>query len=243
VLIEQQGIVALNILRKENLLVGLTHPHSDIVLFDYQSNQIDRIVPGIPWKLGNPLSREIVVAPSGNIYTYRGTEDPAQRDEVHPVWVYNIHTGRMKETEFTMSNGFWIGQTETRDGTKIYVSTTNGQLYEFDVPTETFTDLGHMLPRDQYDAGRRIRYQYGLVLSPDEDVIYFVPSDIQNPTGSGELFQYEIESGEVTFVQQLPVGVYTSGDLRDEENVYFAHFGSERNPWGGDVRLMVISDR
>lgn len=52
---------------------------------------------------------------------------------MHPVWVYDIHTEEMKETAFTMTHGFWIGRTETRDGSTIYVSTTNGQLYEFDV--------------------------------------------------------------------------------------------------------------
>ncbi len=172
VVTEQQGIVALNILREEGLLIGLAHPHSDIVLFDYRTNQIDRIVPGIPWKLGNPLSREIIVAPSGNIYTYRGTEEPDQRDEIHPVWVYNVHTNEMKETKFTMTNGFWDGQTETRDGTKIYVSTTNGQLYEFDVATESFKDLGHMLPKEDYEAGRRVRYQSALIL--EENLLYTV---------------------------------------------------------------------
>jgi outer membrane protein assembly factor BamB len=241
VITENQGIVALNILRDENLLVGLAHPYSDIVLYDYQDEQIDLVVPGIPWSLGNPLSREVIVAPSGNIYTYRGTEDPKQRDEVHPVWVYNIHNGEMRETEFTITNGFWIGQTETRDGSKIYVSTTNGQLYEFDVATESFKDLGHMLPEEEYEAGRRILYQYGPILSPDEKKIYFVPSVIDNPEGSGELYEYDIASGEVTFIEQLPIGIYTSGDLRDDENIYFAHFGSERQLWGGDVRLMVIS--
>jgi outer membrane protein assembly factor BamB len=241
VVTENQGIVALNILRDEGLLVGLAHPHSDIVLYDYKNDQIDRIIPGIPWELGNPLSREVIVAPSGNIYTYRGTEDPKQRNEEHPVWVYNIHTGEMKETEFTMTNGFWIGQTETRDGSKIYVSTTNGQLYEFDVASETFKELGHMLPKEEYDAGRRIMYQYGPILSPDEKKIYFIPSVIDYPEGSGELFEYDIESGEVTYVQKLPVGIYTSGDLRDDENIYFAHFGSPTQLWGGDVRLMVIN--
>jgi len=58
-------------LAQEHLLVGLAHPSSDIVLYDYQANKLVKIVPGIPWKLGNPLSREIIVAPSGNIYIYR----------------------------------------------------------------------------------------------------------------------------------------------------------------------------
>ena len=241
VITEQQGIVGLNILQSEGLLVGLAHPNCDIVLYFYRNDRIDRVVPGIPWKLGNPLSREVIVAPSGNIYTYRGTEDPSQRDEIHSVWVFNIHSGEMRETEYSMTNGFWIGQTETHDASTIYVSTTNGQLYEFDVATETFTDLGHMLPEEEYEAGRRIRYQYGPILSPDEKKLYFVPSVIENPEGTGELYEYDISTGEVTFVQQLPVGIYTAADLRDEQNVYFAHFGTERQLWGGRVRLMMLT--
>ena len=34
--------------------------------------------------------------------------------------------------------------------------------------------------------------------------------------------------------------VCTSGDVRDDEHIYFAHFGNEGNPWSGDVRLMAL---
>ena len=57
---------------------------------------------------------------------------------------------------------------------------------------------------------------------------------------SGELFEYDIASGKVTFVQQLPMGIYTAADLRDDENIYLAHFGTEQRLWSGRVRLMVI---
>jgi hypothetical protein len=146
VVTEHQGIVGLNILGNEGLLVGLVHPHSDLALYDYQDRELIKVVRGIPWELGNPLSREVIVAQTGNIYSFRGTEEPFQCRDTHPVWVYNIHTGEMKQTEYNMTNGFWIGQTETRDGSKIYVTTVNGQLYEFDNATETFKDLGYMLP-------------------------------------------------------------------------------------------------
>ena len=120
VVMQHEGIVSLNILPQENLLVGLAHPSSDIVLYDFSKRRLSKIVPGNPWKLGNPLSREVIVAPSGNIYTYRGTEAVAQRHETHTVWVYNIHTGEMRDTGFRMTQGFWIGQTEKRDHSKIY---------------------------------------------------------------------------------------------------------------------------
>jgi len=245
VVTEHEGILSLNILPEEHSLVGLAHPSSDIVLYNYQTDQLVKVVPGIPWKLGNPLSREVIVAPSGNIYTYRGTEAVDQRNETHSVWVYNIHTGEMRDTGFQMTKGFWIGQTEKRDGSKIYINTTGGEIYEFDVATETFKDLGYELP---ITDKRIIDYTYTITLSPDETRLYYVLSVIQNPGGpegdgsggTGELYYYDLATGQVVFVQQLLPGIYTSQDLRDDENIYFAHFGGFGNLWSGDVRLFIL---
>ena len=240
VILKNQGIVAMGILPKQYLLVGLAHPHSDLVLYNYRTNHVQEIIPGIPWKLGNPLSREVIIAPSGRIFTYRGTEDPKQRNEKHSVWVYDPQTGKMTDTGFEMTQGFWIGQTETRDGSKIYVSTTNGQLYEFDTASEKFKDLGYLLPEKDVAAGRKITFMYGVTLSPDEKSLYYIPAVLENPEGTGELYAYDIESGQVRFVQQMLPGIYTSGDLRDEENIYLAHFGSYDNLWSDRARLMII---
>jgi hypothetical protein len=243
VVTEHEGIVSLNILREEHLLVGLAHPSSDIVLYDYEAVRVARIIPGIPWKLGNPLSRETIVAPSGRIYMYRGTEDPAQRDAEHDVWVCDPRTGGMEDTGVAMSGGFWIGQTEKRNGSMIYVSTTTGRLYEFDTASETFRDLGVMLPEEQLAAGRRVLFTYAITLSPDEKRIYIVLSVLERPQGSGELYAYDMATGTYSFVRQLPVGIYTSADLRDGANVYFAHFGTARDIWSGSPRLFILHVR
>lgn len=240
VVTEHEGIVALNILRSEHLLVGLAHPSSDIVLYDYRARALLGTIPGIPWKLGNPLSREIVIAPSGRIYTYRGTEDPARRDERHDVWVCDPRSGRMEDTGVGMSGGFWIGQTEKRDGSRIYVSTTTGRLSEFDTARETFRDLGVMLPAGQIAAGRRVLFTYAITLSPDEKRIYIVLSVLDQPQGSGELYEYDIAAGTYSFVQQLPIGIYTSADVRDGENVYFSHVGTAQDIWSGRPRLFIL---
>jgi hypothetical protein len=245
VVTEHEGIVSLNIFPKLDLLVGLAHPSSDIVLFDYEAKQLVKIVPGIPWKLGNPLSREVIVAPSGNIYTYRGTEEVNQRNETHTVWVYNLHSGEMKDTGFKMTNGFWIGQTQKRDGSKIYINTTGGEMYEFDVATETFQDLGYELPPTDK---RIIDNTYVIQLSPDEKKLYYILSVIEEPGGSqytgsggsGELYYYDLVTKEIVFVQQLPIGVYTSADLRDEEHLYFSHFGTKANIWSGTAGLFIL---
>ncbi|HVN15875.1 MAG TPA: hypothetical protein VMT73_09065, partial [Anaerolineales bacterium] len=238
-----EGIISLNILPQEHLLIGLAHPSSNIILYDYQAEKLISIIPGIPWKLGNPLSREVIVAPSGNIYTYRGTEDVSQLNETHSVWVTNIHTGETKDTGFQMTKGFWVGQTEKRDGSKIYINTIGGELYEFDVASETFRDLGYELPSTD---NRIIDYTYDVSLSPDESRLYYVLSILQKPTGalgnggSGELYYYDLTSKQIVFVQQLPVGIYTSADLRDSQNMYFAHFGDTSNLWTGNPRLFIL---
>jgi hypothetical protein len=245
VITEHEGIISLNILPQERLLVGLVHPSSDIILYDYKANKLVKRVPGIPWKLGNPLSREVIVAPSGNIYMYRGTEEVKQRHETHTVWVYNIRTGEMKDTGFEMTNGFWIGQTRKRDASKIYINTTGGELYEFDAATETFKDLGYELPGSDK---RIIDFTYAITLSPDEKRLYYILSVIQNPGGaegdgsggSGELYYYDLATGQIVFVQQLPPGIYTSQDLRDSENLYFSHFGGHANFWSGKPGLFIV---
>jgi hypothetical protein len=240
VIVKNQGIVAMGILRDQQMLVGLTHPLGDILLFDYKTNHLTKMITGIPWRLGNPISRELILAPSGRVFIYRGTEELNQRDEKHAVWLYDPHQNELTKTGFEITQGFWIGQTETRDGRKIYVSTTNGELYEFDTLTEKFKDLGYLLPKNSIAAGRKIAFMYGVTLSPDEKTLYYVPAVLENPEGSGELYSYEIATGKINFVGQLMPGVYSTADLRDEKNIYLAHFGTHDDVWKGSVRLTII---
>jgi hypothetical protein len=227
------------------LLVGLSHPSSNVILYNYQTERLVGVYPGIPWKLGNPLSREVIVAPSGRIYTYRGTEAVDRRQEVHSVWVFNPDTGELKDTGVQMTNGFWVGQTRKRDGSKVYINTIAGQLYEFDTAAESFRDLGYELPPGD---NRIINYTYSVSLSPDEKRLYYILSVLQRPGGtvgtgsggSGELYYYDLAAGQAVFVQQLPPGIYTSADVRDSQNIYFAHFGNHSNLWSGNPRLFIL---
>ena len=144
-----------------------------------------------------------------------------------------------------MTNGFWIGQTQKRDGSKIYINTTGGEMYEFDVATETFQDLGYELPPTDK---RIIDNTCAIQLSPDEKRLYYILSVIEKPGGpqytgsggSGELYYYDLVTKEIVFVQQLPIGVYTSADLRDEEHLYFSHFGTKANIWSGTAGLFIL---
>lgn len=97
-MIKHQGIVALSYSPEHKLLVGLSHPHGDIILFDPATATVRKVVKGIPWALNKMVSREIVVTRTGKVYTYRGPEDPALRGNSNPVWEYDIATGKHRNT-------------------------------------------------------------------------------------------------------------------------------------------------
>ncbi|MBV8193162.1 MAG: PQQ-like beta-propeller repeat protein [Alphaproteobacteria bacterium] len=240
VVTDHQGLIAFAHAPGSDLLVGLAHPSSDIVLFDTKEARVQRVIPGIPWRLGNPLSREVVATKKGKIYSYRGTEDPAQRDEVHGIWAYDLETNRSIETAFTATGGFWNGQTSTRDGGTIYLATVNGELYKLDVDTEAFTHLGHFLPENEYAAGERVSSLYGITLSADEKRIYGIPR--RSRAGGSNLYSYEIATGAVTLVGQLDPAVYTGSHMRDSHgNIYFARFG-DGHSWEGNARLAILHE-
>jgi hypothetical protein len=233
VVTKNQGIVAMTSIPEKNLLVGLAHPHSDIVLFDIKKNAVQEIIPGIPWELGNPLSREIVAANSGKIYTYRGTEDPKDRYNQHNMWEYDMKTGEMKETSQKFIEGFWNGQAETKDGKEIYISTSNGGLYVLNTEDGAVTSLGQFLPKEQLNKGKLINYMYSITLSQDEKKIYAIPS-----ADSGDMYEYDIAAGTVSKVTTLGEAIYTGNNVMDSHgNLYFAAF----KPWSGDGRLLVIN--
>jgi hypothetical protein len=238
VLTKHQGLIALAHAPEADLLIGLAHPSSDLVLFDYKRGRVKQVVPGIPWRLGNPLSREVVATKKGKIYSYRGTEDPAQRNEVHRIWAHDLKTNTSAATAYTATGGFWNGQTWTGDGETVYLATVNGELYKLDVETEVFTPLGHFLPRGEVATGVRVESLYGITLSADEKRIYGVPR--RSASVGSNLYAYEIATGAVTLVGPLETAIYTGSHMRDSSgNIYFARFGDGQS-WEGRARLSIV---
>jgi hypothetical protein len=239
VIVPHQGIVALSLDSQQRRLVGLTHPHGDIVLIDAKRNGSE-ILPGIPWALGNPVSREIVVTSTGKIYTYRGTEEPASRNAAHPIWMYDLSTVTLTRTPYMGTGGFWNGQTSTRDGQLIYLSTVNGELYRLEVGSGMFTHLGHFLPRRDQEAGVRVNWLFGITLSSDEHRIYAIPQTNQN--WESNLYAYDIATGQVSVVGTLASAIHTGSQMSDSRgNIYFARFG-DGGKWEGRAGLLVIRD-
>jgi len=139
-----------------------------------------------------------------------------------------------------MTGGFWIGQTIKKDQSKIYILTTHGELYELNTNTDKFSHLGHFLPKNNYISGERINYIYGLTLDYQEEKLYAIPSRTNNNT-SGNLYRFNLETGEVSFVTKLGPGIYTGSDIRDSGgNIYFARFG-DSIMWEDNCALVKIN--
>jgi hypothetical protein len=245
VLTTNQGILTMSYMPEENTLVCLSHPLSDIVFYNLDTNMVDKVVPGIPWRLGNPMSREVLVTKNGKIYTYRGSEDPAQRSERFHMWEYDVDTEVMKETKYEFTNGFWNGQASTKDGSKIYISTCNGGLYVLDTKSGIVEDLGIFLTDMEIGLGTLPEYFYSITLSRDETEIYGIPSAY-----NGFLYRYDIETKTVSKISeigaalsglgkgQMDLGWYTGNNIIDSKGtMYFAYF------WGSfqGCRLISIS--
>jgi hypothetical protein len=233
------GIIALAAVPGRNLLAGLEHPSSNIVLFDTVGNRVQSIVRGIPWQEGNPLSREIVATRQGRIYTYRGTEEPRHRGRRHAIWVHDLATGENRPTTHTATGGFWNGQSGTRDGEVIFLSTVNGELYRLETASGQVTHLGHFLPKAEIDAGERIGQLYGITLSADETRIYAVPR--RSRSKESNLYAYDIATGTVTLAGRPEPALYAGSHVRDSRgNLYMGRFGSERTAQG-DAGLTILT--
>jgi outer membrane protein assembly factor BamB len=235
VMVEHDGILALSMTPDRRYIVGLSHPTGKILLYDPETDELAKTFEGIPWRFGYNVARQLITEKPGKIYVSRNHEWPDERDQEAIVREYDIESGEYRELDFGFRGGFLNGKTPTADGSMVYLTTTNGEVYAFDVDAGTFEHLGHFLPRDEYDSGKRIRHIYGHVLSLDEKKLYAIQSWTDN-----NLYEFDLESGEVVKLASLGPKVYVSYNLRDDEgNIYFAHWDS------GEAHLLRIdvSDR
>lgn len=236
VLIEHQGIVALNYSPEHHLLVGLAHPLGDLVLFDLATQRVRKVVPGIPWAENEYVSREIVVTRKGKVFMYRGPEEPNYRSQTHEIWAYDIARDTTTHTGQMLKAGFWNGQAQTKDRGKIYLATVSGELYVLDVETERFTDLGMFIDPYDYRGYRhfRVHYLYGISLTAAEDTIVGVPiitSNYGNGSDRTRLVTYNIANR--TFAKKgsdMARAVFTGSNHRDKAGrIYMAAFDWDTN--------------
>ncbi len=229
---ENEGILALNVIPERKLLVGLTHPLSNLVFFNYETNEVEREVAGIPWSLGNPLSREIVIV-GDKVYMYRGVEDANNRHNSYPIYCYDYEKDELTKTKYSCYGGFWNGQVTTSDNKTTYISTSCGELYKLDRESGKFSHLSAMNVKGEGNMG----YVYSLNFSPDESQIFYIPT-MYDPSG---VYAYDIATNTVSQIGSLPKGVYTGNAVKYDTNKYFyASFSTTSGNWEGDCKMLEL---
>lgn len=238
----RDGIIALTMIPGEMTLVGLSHPKSDLYLFNLPDGKLIRHVSGIPFPQQNKtygtVSREIVADRSGQVYFARGTESIQDKDARFSMWTYNTKQDRLEETTFSNSGGYWSGQASTSDGKWIYISTVNGQLYRIDTGSKSLEYVTHLIPKTE-KAGSV--YLWGITIVDDRKIL-FAPATPDQGIG-GSLYEYDIVTGNLRRVLAMDKAIYYSANCYDikREKLYFARFGKEcPTSWEENCRLVVV---
>ncbi|HOA30979.1 MAG TPA: hypothetical protein PKM70_03535 [Clostridia bacterium] len=221
VLIEHEGILQVRLIPGTSTLVCMSTPEYKLVFYNLETKTIEKTVDTTGWMPNNPLSREIVIV-EDRIYVYRGVEDDVTvRENLYPIYYYDITKDEFVETEYEAFGGFWNGQCTTPDGKTTFVSSCCGELYSIDHETFEIKHHGNLKTPDKKTV---INYLYSLCMAPDGRKIFYVPSVYLKDYG---VMQYDIETGEITSLSPMPLAIYTgNGVIDDQGRLYFTKFGS-----------------
>jgi len=248
VVIPHEGIIALNYMPSAGYLVGLTHPHSNIVFIDIETYEVSRVAQGIPWIPGRVVSRDLVVDDANQrVFIYRGPENTTWTEgtiyarftaaNAFPVYMYDLARGFITPIASPVFGGMWGTALVPACGQRAFVSTAGGYLVEIDFNDPPRARMfGNLLPQEFQDASYRLAFLYHITFSPCETRLYTIPTYAGHITG---LYEFCLEMRESTRLIPLPNRVYTGNGIRDSVGLlYFATFGY--HDWAGDGRLMII---
>jgi hypothetical protein len=174
--VRHQGIIAMNILRQHNKLVGFTYPKGDILIYDLNKRRTE-LYSGPAEYRNKDVTREIIATRKGKIYF-------SYESRKFWLWEFDIETGVMKRTEKPnkLKNGIINGMVMTGDESTVYLLDNDGNLYAFYVEKEHLEELGSLLPKEEIAKGLTITFVRSLVLSNDEKKLYTLPSMFEKNT-------------------------------------------------------------
>ncbi len=262
VFFEQRGFIALTVIPSRHLLVGLTVPHGDLLLYDVARDQVVRKVAGVPSALGKTrISREVVGPGNGKIYWMYGPLEVS--DGPGQMYVYDIETGERNAEPIAVDPWCWNAQAIAPSDGSVYLSDQPGHLYRLDTQNDRLETLGQLVPEaeiadqgnDSMQLGRPV--VQGIFLSDDEQRIYAIASremtplppvmrDDGTPRRFREpiaLYAFHLKSGELEEVYRFPrwnTFCYVTGsNIKDSRgNLYFALHAGRKGLMKIDVEAL-----
>ena len=235
VAVASDGIIGMNILRKQRKLVGWTSPNGQLLVHDLNTHKTKNFGRGLPegvWTGG--VSRVIITTESGGVYvSYIRDEDVPGSDRLYK---FNWEEEKLEPTnQLIPSRGKFEGIAETSDEKMIFLADTDGMLYSFDVEAEELRELGSVLTDERVARGERVERLYNLTLSPDERKLFTIPHTVSKGDGAYHLYEYDIENGKKTdlgdFSSKLHKCWLTGNGVFDLKRRYYVSFyclGSKR---------------
>lgn len=255
----QRGFMCLTAMPEERLMLGLTVPHGDLLIYDPATGQPRDVVPGVPEEFGKHVTREVIPTPGGKIY-YMFTSENWQTDPSH-MYYYDLNT-RKRSDPIEIDPYYWNGSVRTKDGS-IYILTDPGYLYQLHPETNSVEKVGSLYPeedRKDVEDGDHVYLKphlLGMALSQDEKSIYTIPlrkrvaredanfKEDGDKTPAGPqvpfgLYRFDLETRKSERVADVPktIGLgYISGtNIRDSKgSMYFTHHG------GGFMGLVKVT--
>jgi hypothetical protein len=223
---QRQGIIGLDAMPGLGLIVAMSHPYGDLLFYDPDQGTVVRKVDGpSEGQAGEPVGRCVLTAPDGKVFFALGWND-------YHMYVYDYHSDKLTKTGSTFREGFWNGMAKTCDGSRGWVMTSRGYLYEIDFDNDNADYKGRFGTIDE---------SFCLTMSPDETKLYTVPSKAGDC--DGDLVEYDIASGDFNTVKDLGGdgdGWITGFNLRDDKHIYFS---KNSNDHDGYILQIDVSDR
>lgn len=249
VAVENEGIIALNILRERNVLVGWTYPYGHLLLFDLTSRRLERFGRPTGEDTLTNVARVVAVTPAGGIIvSYTGTNAPRH------FYRLNRERGFLEPMEFRHDLGFFEGLASSPDGERIHLADTNGDLFVIDTASERIARLGSILPPELEAAGQSVAQLRNLTRSPDGRKLFAIPTRVRGGAGAYHLYEYDIESGTRSVIADMRLalgGAMLTGNgvVDGIGRMYLScYFGDDRRMFRGYGELsglarIDISDR
>ncbi|TWU64563.1 hypothetical protein [Crateriforma conspicua] len=252
VFFDQRGFIALTVMPSQNLLIGLTVPQGDLLLYDVSKDRVLSKVAGVPSALGTTrISREVVAARNSKIYWMYGPLKPS--DGPGQMYVYDLNSGQRNSEPIAVDPWCWNGQAIAPSDGSVYLSDQPGHLYRLDTNSDRLETLGRLVPEAELanEGNAMMRFSppvvQGIYLSTDEKRIYAIASREMTPlppviqeNGKPKrfrepiaLYAFDLGSREVREVHRFPrwnTFCYVTGsNVKDTEgNLYFAvHAGKK----------------
>lgn len=194
VFFKAQGFTALEKVPGKDLLVALTVPNGDVMLYDPMRPGSFSVVKGVPEEMGNYVGRVVIPVSENQVYfSYHSSDtDPELRQggkRPGRLYVGNPAAGKRSAQPLECDAQVLNGQIHDREG-RIYISSGRGFLYLLHPDSGRLEQIGSLYPENARSALADDQYRYseprsaGVVLSKDERKIYCLPTQRRTPIGA-----------------------------------------------------------